>query len=225
MKRTVCLLLIGLLLCLSGAAFAAVKYPQEAKTTESAVEVHKTARANSTVLVRLRKGTAVTVTGEKTVGSAVWYEVTLKDGTSGFVQGDVLSMETAKGTPKKATPEPKKTVKVTKMPVTVEVRHDGGELFNHIGTNWFYTYELNGKTVDPEKGTADFTAGREYTFRTVIEERDGKPDVGENTVTYTPTEADIKNGFTVRQKVTVSENGGRFSGNMVTFTVTWKINK
>ena len=99
------------------------------------------------------------------------------------------------------------------------------DFYNNVGKAWTFYYELNGEKIDKAGSTADFIPGKEYTFYARIKEQDGKPDTGTNTVKYTPTESDLLNGFIVQQKVKVSENGGKYRGHSVTWTITWTIKR
>ena len=107
--------------------------------------------------------------------------------------------------------------------ITFTTKHTGGSNFNNVGTSWTFYYELDGVKVDKAGGRAEFVAGREYTFYARIKEQDGKPDGGTATTKYTPTEEDIRNGFVVEQKIRVEENGGKYRGKAVTWTVSWNI--
>ena len=107
--------------------------------------------------------------------------------------------------------------------ITFTTKHTGGSNFNNVGTSWTFYYELDGVKVDKAGGRAEFVAGREYTFYARIKEQDGKPDGKTATTKYTPTENDVRNGFVVKQTLTVEENGGRYRGNRVTWTVFWNI--
>ncbi len=109
--------------------------------------------------------------------------------------------------------------------ITFSTAHTGGSGYNNVGKAWTFYYELNGEKIDKAGSTADFIPGKEYTFYARIKEQDGKPDTGTNTVKYTPTESDLLNGFTVQQKVKVSENGGKYRGHSVTWTITWTIKR
>jgi hypothetical protein len=107
--------------------------------------------------------------------------------------------------------------------ITITTQHTGGSNYNNVGTAWTFYYELDGVKVDKAGGRAEFVAGREYTFYARIKEQDGKPDGKTATTKYTPTEEDIRNGFVVEQKIRVEENGGKYRGKAVTWTVSWNI--
>lgn len=107
--------------------------------------------------------------------------------------------------------------------ITFTTKHTGGSNYNNVGKEWTFYYELDGVKVDKAGGRTEFVAGREYTFYARIKEQDGKPEGGTATTRYTPTEDDVRNGFIVKQTITVKENGGKYSGNSVTWTVFWNI--
>ena len=88
----------------------------------------------------------------------------------------------------------------------------------NIGDEWSYTNEINGERV---YGTVGLAPGQNLTLHTRISEDDDNPDIGENTVRYTVTEADLTDGFSVSMDVYVTENGGKNSGQTAHFAVTY----
>ena len=111
----------------------------------------------------------------------------------------------------------------TENNITFSTAHTGGSSYNNVGNQWTFYYELDGSPIDKAGCRCDFVAGKEYKFYTRIKEQDAKPDTGTNTVKYTPTPEDIIRGFKVEQRIKVAENGGKYKGKAVTWTVIWNI--
>ena len=88
----------------------------------------------------------------------------------------------------------------------------------NIGDEWSHTNEINGERTS---GTIGLAPGETITLHTRISEDDDNPDIGENTVWYTPSEADLTDGFNVSMDVYVTENGGKNSGQSAHFIVTY----
>lgn len=89
---------------------------------------------------------------------------------------------------------------------------------NNIGDEWSYYNEINGESTRNEYAIA---AGDTLSFYSKYTESDDNPDIGEARKTYTVTEADLQNGFSVSMDVYVKENGGRNSGQAAHFVVTY----
>ena len=90
-----------------------------------------------------------------------------------------------------------------------------------IGSNWSYYYELNEKELK-NGSTCSISAWDTITLYAKHAENDGNPDVSEKAISYTVTENDITNGFTIEMNLSVNENGGRYSGLSADFTVKFK---
>lgn len=88
----------------------------------------------------------------------------------------------------------------------------------NIGDEWSHMNEINGECAS---GTIGLAPGETITLHTRISEDDDNPDIGENTVWYTPSEADLTDGFNVSMDVYVTENGGKNSGQSAHFIVTY----
>lgn len=89
---------------------------------------------------------------------------------------------------------------------------------NNIGDEWSYYNEVNGENARNEYAIA---VGDTLSFYSKYTESDDNPDVGEARKTYTVTEEDLQNGFTVSMDVYVRENAGRNSGQTAHFVVTY----
>lgn len=90
-----------------------------------------------------------------------------------------------------------------------------------VGSNWSYYYELNEKELK-NGSSCSISAWDTITLYAKHAENDGNPDVGEKTMSYTVTESDVANGFTIEMNLSVTENGGRYSGLSADFTVKLK---
>ena len=88
----------------------------------------------------------------------------------------------------------------------------------NIGDEWTYLNEINGQLAGREYL---ITVGETLTLHAKYTESDANPDVGEVTKTYTVTENDIINGFTVTMELDVTENGGSNSGKSAHFIITF----
>ena len=71
------------------------------------------------------------------------------------------------------------------------------------------------------RSTVSIAAGDTITVSATITEEDKSPDIGTNSESYTVTQSDLKNGFSIRFKVDVRENKGRYSGSVATWNVTF----
>lgn len=92
--------------------------------------------------------------------------------------------------------------------------------YNHVGSDWSQEFFVNGEKVG--KGTiVSIAAGDTITVSATITEEDKSPDIGTNSESYTVTQNDLKNGFSIKFKVDVRENKGRYSGSIATWNVTF----
>jgi len=88
----------------------------------------------------------------------------------------------------------------------------------NIGDEWSYITEVNGEHAS---GSYTLSIGDILQFYAKFTESDDNPDVGEASTSYTVTEEDLTNGFTVSMDLYVTENGGRNSGKSAHFIVTF----
>ena len=109
-------------------------------------------------------------------------------------------------------------VDATKRLMNVRARSDRLNGDVNIGEDWSKRYLLNG---EPTHGSVGLAVGETLTFEAEIIESDDDPDIGSASTEYTVTEEDLVNGFEISFDVTVTENGGRNSGQSALFTVTY----
>lgn len=103
------------------------------------------------------------------------------------------------------------------MTVTISCNCGG---YNHVGNNWSQYFSVNGvKVASGDK--IDVVLGETLTVYSKITESDKKPDIGSVKDEIEITQAFFDGGYTLTQKVGVTENGGRYSGNRATWTVTY----
>lgn len=105
----------------------------------------------------------------------------------------------------------------TKRMMRLRVTHTRDDDVN-IGNEWSYHSEINGENAGGDVAVA---VGDTLYCYSVFSEADDNPDVGEASTTYTVTEEDIKNGFTIPTDLYVTENAGRNSGKSAHFIVTY----
>ena len=67
----------------------------------------------------------------------------------------------------------------------------------------------------------DIILGESITVYSKITESDSTPDVGSVKEDIEITQEFFDNGFSITQKVTVTENKGRYSGNKAYWTITF----
>lgn len=87
---------------------------------------------------------------------------------------------------------------------------------NNIGDEWSWVTELNGEPTVPEY---ELSAGDTIECYARFTEEDENPDIGEASTSYTVTEEDLMNGFTISMDLYVTENGGRNSGESAYYIV------
>lgn len=105
------------------------------------------------------------------------------------------------------------TKRVMKLNVS-QTREDD----TNIGDEWSYDIQVNGEKAG---GEYIISVGDTLSFYAEFTESDDNPDVGKASTTYTVTEDDLINGFTVSMDLNVTENGGRNSGKSVHFIVNY----
>lgn len=81
--------------------------------------------------------------------------------------------------------------------------------YNHVGDEWYEYYELNGYEMF-RGDVIDFYVGDEFTLLSRMSEKDmfGNYDIGECIEAYRVDPTMIRNGFTIDQYLTVSEDSG-----------------
>lgn len=87
---------------------------------------------------------------------------------------------------------------------------------NNIGNDWQYVIQVNDESPRDKYNLA---VGDKLVFYAQFTEEDINPDVGEASSSYTVTEADLLNGFSVTLDLYVTENAGPNSGQNAYFTV------
>jgi len=105
----------------------------------------------------------------------------------------------------------------TKRVMNLRVTHPRDD-DNNIGDEWSYVTQVNGERAG---GEYIISVGDKLSFYAEFTKSDDNPDVGKASTTYTVTEDDLKNGFTVSMDLNVTENGGRNSGKRAHFTVNY----
>lgn len=190
----------------------AVTYPCEGVANTVDVRVRKTASTQAKQVATLKKSESVTVLGEEVKKNGdVWYQVETSKGKTGYVLSDYLSIpETELIQAAQESPD----AALMHLKVKASCRDA-----NSVGNKWTQYYEWNGVTL--VKGEAEsFVAPEvELTLYVRIREQDSKPDTSMEKVTYLPTAEDIANGFVVTQTLRVTENSGRYKGNVAV----WKV--
>ena len=109
------------------------------------------------------------------------------------------------------------TVDASRRAMNLRVTHPRDD-DNNIGDEWTYVTEINGERTGREYVV---NVGDTLTFHAKFTESDNNPDVGEASKSYTVTEDDLINGFTVTMDLYVTENGGSNSGKSAHFVVTF----
>ena len=207
--------LLALLLMLSIMSIAAaVTYPCEGIANTLSVRMCETASTQAKQVAALDKGESVTVLGEEIKKNGdVWYQVETAEGKTGYVLSDYLSIPEAERI-QAALESPDAALMHLKVKASCQDA-------NSVGSKWTQYYEWNGVAV--VKGEAESFAAPEVelTLYARIREQDSKPDTAMEKVTYLPTAEDIANGFEVTQTLRVTENGGRYKGNVAVWTVTF----
>ena len=105
---------------------------------------------------------------------------------------------------------------------------------DHVGNDWTISHTLNGieyfaeDLMDMFAGSAPITlaAGDVLTIVTTVTEYDKDyPDSETVATDRTVTAEDLIAGFTVEVPVTVTETGGRYSGNTASWLITYTFTK
>lgn len=105
----------------------------------------------------------------------------------------------------------------TKRNMSLRVSHVLQNEVN-IGSEWSFITEVNGERAS---GVYTVSAGDTLRFYAKFTESDDNPDIGEASKSYTVTEKDLIDGFTVKMDLYVKENGGKNSGKSAHFVVSF----
>lgn len=205
--------LLTLLLVLSTAAFAmAAEYPCEGVANTLSVRVRKKTTTQAKQVTTLEKGEIVTVVGEETKKNGdVWYQVETARGKTGYVLSDYLSIpETELIQAAQNSPD----AVLMRLKVRASCRDK-----NSVGNKWTQYYEWNGVTVANEEAEGFVAPGVELTLYARVREQDSKPDTTMEKVTYQPTAEEVAGGFVVTRTLRVTENSGKYKGNVAVWTV------
>ena len=214
MKRIVFLFLALALILSAVSAALAVEYPAEGISNAKDVKIRAKAGPSGKQIGTLKKGETIRITGETTLKNGdLWYQVETAKGKTGYVLADYLSV------PEIDLIEGAKEADGATA-VTVSVKATCAD-YNGVGKNWTHYYEWNGVQAQDGKADGFVAPGVDLTVYARIREQDSKPDTGTEKTTYTPTEEDVANGFTVTQKVKVTENSGKNAGKSAVWTVTF----
>ena len=95
---------------------------------------------------------------------------------------------------------------------------------NSVGNNWEQEFSINGNIIEPIDIVA-FNQNDELEIVAKIIEKDKYNDIGKTTTVYTVTKTDFSKGFVVNQKVTITEDKGRYAGNTATWEVEYKFTR
>lgn len=204
--------LLALLLLLSTVSALASAYPCEGVANTLSVRVRKKATTQADQVGTLDKGESVTVLGEEIKKNGdVWYQVETAKGKTGYVLSDYLSIpETELIQAAQDSPE------ATRMFLKVKASCRDT---NSVGKKWTHYYEWNGVTVVKEQADSFVAPGVELTLYARIREQDSKPDTAMEKLTYMPTAEEVTNGFVVTQTLRITENSGKYKGNVAVWTV------
>ena len=213
MNRRWLAVLLTLILLLSSTLMAsAVTYPCEGVANTLSVRMRKKTTTQSKQVATLDKGESVTVLAEEIKKNGdVWYQVETAKGKTGYVLSDYLSIpETERIQAAQESPD----ATLMSLQVRAACRDTNG-----VGKKWTHYYEWN--CVTTAKGEAEGVVAPdvELTLYARIREQDSKPDTAMEKLTYLPSAENITNGFVVTQTLRVTENSGRYKGNVAVWTV------
>ena len=92
---------------------------------------------------------------------------------------------------------------------------------NSVGNEWDTAFSVDGHEI--KSGDTITVGSNSVVIKTTITEfDDGKDDIGESSTTYMISDSDLSNGFTVKQTVIVTENGGQYKGHSAEWTAEYK---
>ena len=89
---------------------------------------------------------------------------------------------------------------------------------DHVGNSWSTQWSIDGVE---EPATIRGIEGKELVLSASMLEKDVHSDTAATETTHVITRDDLKDGFTVEQDITVTEDKGRYQGNKAEFRVTW----
>ena len=211
-RRWIAGLLVAILLLSNVPIAMAAEYPCEGVANTLSVRVRKKSTTQADQVTTLDKGEIVTVLGEEVKKNGnIWYQVETAKGKKGYVLSDYLSIpeteliQAAQDSPDAA---------LMKLKVKASCRDT-----NSVGKKWTHYYEWNGVTVVDEKAESYVAPEVELTLYARVREQDSKPDTAMEKLTYLPTAEDVANGFVVTQTFRVTENSGKYKGNVAVWTV------
>lgn len=206
-----CLLFLSLFTSFSALAH---EYPCTGIANASSVRVRKKAASSGAQVTTLKKGEEVQVLGEAVKNNGdIWYQVETAKGKKGYVLGDYLSIpETALIDAAQSSED------AVMMKLTVKATCKD---YNSVGKNWTQYYEWNGLQVQEEEMEVTLAPDTEFILYARIREQDSKPDTATEKTSYFPTAQELESGFTVSQKITVTENSGKYKDNAAYWTVTF----
>ena len=193
MKKIVSLILAAcLLFSLLLSTASAVVYPSTGRTREANVRMRAEPSAKGKKVAQFsKKGYELTVEGEEEVDGELWYQVTTPKGKTGYVQGIYLSVED-----NDFIEAVEESGKAKTMTVSVTGRCDD---YKGLGKKYNQLFEVNGLRLPTKKATAQIAPDEEFSFLSYLSQKNA---AGTEKSTYTPSAADLENGFTVTQTVT-----------------------
>ena len=95
---------------------------------------------------------------------------------------------------------------------------------NSVGNNWVQEFSINGDAIEPID-VVSFEQNDELEIITVITEDDQFDDKESAGTIYKVTKTDFLKGFTVKHKIVVTEDKGRYAGNTATWEVEYKFTR
>jgi peptidoglycan hydrolase-like protein with peptidoglycan-binding domain len=91
---------------------------------------------------------------------------------------------------------------------------------NHVGNSWSKYFSINGVKIS-SGDKLDIVLGESISVYSKITESDSSPDVGSVKEDIEITQDFFDNGFSITQKVTVTEKKGQYSGNKAYWIITY----
>ncbi len=140
------------------------------------------------------------------------------DSSSNSTSSNRSSTAPASNTTRSSTSGTKSTVygSGTQFEVTIKATCSN---YNHVGNEWKKEYSVAGYEIKSGDIVAFNEKDKLKIITTITELDDSSDDIGEAKTTHKVTKEDIKDGFTITQTITVTENGGRYKGN----TAAWEV--
>lgn len=211
-RRWITLLLTLFLLLSAAMPVMAATYPCEGVANTLSVRVRKKTTTQAQKVATLEKGESVTVLGEEIKKNGdIWYQVETSKGKAGYVLSDYLSIpETDRIQAAQESPH----AAMMHLKVKASCRNT-----NSVGKKWTHYYEWNGVSLADGNAESYVAPDVEFTLYVRIREQDSKPDTSIEKLTYLPTAEDVANGFMLTQTLRVTENAGKYKGNVAVWTV------